>query len=146
MRRVAAELMGRDQLGRDFFARGMSETVTVKRRVEWSATLADLLRGYARVKGRKEYRPLRVDRSAILSIDDAMARLRRMTGVTLEWGALASFLPEGWLVEPAKRRSAVASTFAATLELAKRGELDIRQDDTFAPIYLRLPQAREEAA
>ena len=122
MRRVAAQLMGRDQLGRDFFARGMSETVTVKRQTEWTASLADLLRGYARVKTRDEYRPLLVDRSAIFSMDQALERLKGLMGLAIEWGQLASFLPEGWAIDPAKRRSAIASTFAAALALAKPGQ------------------------
>jgi len=137
MRRVAAQLMGRDQLGRDFFARGMSETVTVKRQTEWTASLADLLRGYARVKTRDEYRPLLVDRSAIFSMDQALERLKGLMGMAMEWGQLASFLPEAWANDPAKRRSAIASTFAAALELAKLGQLEIRQEKSFAPIYLR---------
>ena len=140
MRRVAAQLMGRDQLGRDFFARGMSETVTVKRQTEWTASLADLLRAYARVKTRDEYRPLLVDRSAIFSMDQALERLKGLMGLAIEWGQLASFLPEGWAIDPAKRRSAIASTFAAALELAKLGQIEIRQEETFAPIYLRAPQ------
>jgi segregation and condensation protein A len=137
MRRVAAQLMGRDQLGRDFFGRGMRETVTVKRQTQWIASLADLLRGYARVRTREEYRPLQVDRSAIFSMDQALERLKKLMGVAIEWGQLMSFLPEGWAVEPARRRSAVASTFAASLELAKRGEVEIRQAETFAPIFVR---------
>jgi segregation and condensation protein A len=137
MRRVAAQLMGRDQLGRDFFERGMRETVTVKRQTQWTASLADLLRGYARVRTREEYRPLQVDRSAIFSMDQALERLKKLMGVAIEWGQLMSFLPEGWAVEPARRRSAVASTFAASLELAKRGEVEIRQAETFAPIFVR---------
>ena len=140
MRRVAAQLMGRDQLGRDFFARGMSETVTVKRQTEWTASLADLLRAYARVKTRDEYQPLLVDRSAIFSMDQALERLKGLMGLAIEWGQLASFLPEGWAIDPAKRRSAIASTFAAALELAKLGQIEIRQEETFAPIYLRAPQ------
>ena len=141
MRRVAAQLMGRDQLGRDFFARGMSQTITVKRQTEWTASLADLLRGYARVKTRDEYQPLLVDRSAIFSMDQALERLKTLMGAAIEWGQLASFLPEGWAVEPARRRSAIASTFAAALELAKLGQLEIRQEETFAPIYLRAPRS-----
>jgi segregation and condensation protein A len=141
MRRVAAQLMGRDQLGRDIFARGMSETITVKRQTEWRASLSDLLRGYARVKTRDEYRPLQVNRSAIFSMDQALERLKNLIGVAMEWGQLASFLPEGWALEPAKRRSAIASTFAASLELAKIGQVEIRQEATFAPIYLRSPQS-----
>ena len=145
MRRVAAQLMGRDQLGRDFFARGMSQTVTVKRQTEWTASLADLLRGYARVKTRDEYQPLLVDRSAIFSMDQALERLKTLMGAAIEWGQLASFLPEGWAVEPAKRRSAIASTFAAALELAKLGQVEIRQEETFAPIYLRAPRSAPQS-
>jgi len=140
MRRAAAQLMGRDQLGRDFFARGMSETVTVKRQTEWTASLSDLLRSYARVKTRDEYQPFQVDRSAIYSMNQALERMKTLIGAAMEWGQLASFLPEGWALEPAKRRSAIASTFAASLELAKLGQIEIRQEETFAPIYLRTPQ------
>jgi len=145
MRRVAAQLMGRDQLGRDFFGRGMRETVTVKRQTEWTATLADLLRGYSRVRTREEYRPLQVDRSAIYSMDQALERLKTLMGVAIDWGQLTSFLPEGWGLDPVKRRSAVASTFAASLELAKRGEVELKQAETFAPIFLR-PRQRGAAA
>ena len=140
MRRAAAQLMARDQLGRDFFARGMSETVTVRRRTEWTASLSDLLRAYARVRTRDEYRPLQVDRSAIYSMDQALDRLKQMLGVAVEWGQLLSYLPDGWQIEPARRRSAVASTFAASLELAKRGVVEIRQAETFAPIFVRARQ------
>jgi len=146
MRRMAAQLMGRDQLGRDFFARGMSETVTVKRQTEWTASLADLLRGYARVKTRDEYQPLLVDRSAIFSMDQALERLKTLMGVAMEWGQLVSFLPEGWATDPARRRSAIASSFAAALELAKLGQVEIRQEKTFAPIYLRAPRRAPQCA
>jgi segregation and condensation protein A len=146
MRGAAAQLMGRDQLGRDFFARGMTETITVKRQTEWTASLADLLRAYTRIKTREEYRPLQVDRTVLYSMDQALDRLKRIMGVTIEWGQLVSFLPEEWRQEPAKRRSAIASTFAASLELAKLGEVEIRQESTFAPIYLRARRRAEAEA
>ncbi|MDT8343654.1 MAG: ScpA family protein [Thermohalobaculum sp.] len=137
MRRVAARLMARDQLGRDIFARGMTEAMTVRRRTEWSASLSDLLRAYARVKTREEYRPLQIDRTALFAIDAALDRLKSLIGQTLDWGSLAAFLPEGWGLDPARRRSALASCFAASLELAKRGEIELRQAETFAPLFLR---------
>ncbi|MCL5778547.1 segregation/condensation protein A [Limibaculum sp. FT325] len=137
MRRAAARLMARDQKGRDFFARGLTEAMTVRRRTEWSASLSDLLRAYARVKTREEYRPLQIDRDALFAIDAALDRLKSLVGQTLDWGSLAGFLPEGWALDPVKRRSALASCFAASLELAKRGEIELRQAETFAPLYLR---------
>lgn len=144
MRRVAAQLMGRDQLGRDFFARGMTESVSVKRQTTWSASLSDLLKAYAGVKTREEYQPLSFDAREVYSVEAALDRLKSLVGNMPDWGTLASYLPEGWGLEPAKRRSAMASSFTAMLELAKRGEIEIRQTEVFAPIYLR-QRARETA-
>ena len=137
MRRAAAQLMGRDQKGRDFFARGMTETVTVRRQTQWSASLADLLKAYASVKTREDYKPLHVGLRSVLELDAALDRLRACLGQMPDWSTLVSFLPEGWSLEPSKRRSAVASTFAASLELAKRGEIELRQESVFAPIFVR---------
>ncbi|MEM8790754.1 MAG: ScpA family protein [Pseudomonadota bacterium] len=137
MRKASAELMARDQLGRDFFARGMTETVTVKRETTWTATLSDLLKAYARVKTREEYKPLSVDRTQLWTMDQALDRLKSVIGEALEWRDLVGYLPEGFRLDPKKRRSAIASTFAASLELAKRGDVELSQESVFAPIYMR---------
>ncbi|HET7408616.1 MAG TPA: ScpA family protein, partial [Paracoccaceae bacterium] len=137
MREAAARLMARDRLGRDFFARGEPETVATERRTAWNVTLIDLLKAYARVQTRAEYQPLAVERPSVFTVEAAFARLRGVIGATPDWSRLAAFLPDGWRDEPARRRSAVASTFSAMLELAKQGELEIRQEAVFAPIYLR---------
>lgn len=137
MRMVAAKLMARDQLGRDFFRRGMTEAVTVRRETQWKATLSDLLKAYANVKARDDYTPLNFDPREVYAVDAAMDRLKKFLGKMPEWGTLSSFLPEGWSLEPAKRRSAMASNFTAILELAKRGEIELKQDGVFSPIFLR---------
>ncbi len=137
MRRAGARLMGRDQLGKDFFARGETERVVVKRRVEWSASLLDLMRAYSRIRTRDEYRPLHMGRPAVVTLEAALERMRSLIGSAIEWGALAAFLPEGVRGDPKLLRSAVASTFAASLEMARRGELEIRQSEAFGRISLR---------
>ena len=59
-----------------------------------------------------------------------------MVGQELDWMGLQMFLPEG-LTDGLIARSALASTFAASLELAREGKIEVRQLDTFGPIYLR---------
>ena len=137
MRDAAARLMGRDRLGRDFFARGHTHEVTRTRKVEYTATLLDLMQGYARIRTRDEFRPFVMDRDAVYTMEQALERMRGLMGYAGEWTDIASYLPEGWEVDPVRRRSATAATFAASLELVKEGHLEIRQADTFAPIQLR---------
>ncbi len=137
MREAAARLMGRDTLGRDFFARGTPESVSISRHTQYTATLLDLLQAYARLRTRDDFRPYAFDRTDVYPLETALERLRDLLGHTGSWADLANFLPPGWRGAGKRRRSALASTFAASLELVKQGQLELRQSETFSPIHLR---------
>ncbi len=137
MRDAAARLMARDQLGRDFFKRGQAEDVTRIRTVTYSATLLDLMQGYARIRTRDEFRPFVMDRDSVFTMEQALERMRPLIGFAGAWTDMETYLPEGWDSDPVRRRSATAATFAASLELVKEGHMEIKQSDTFAPIHLR---------
>jgi segregation and condensation protein A len=143
MRDAAAQLMARDQLGRDFFARGAPQPVARETRVEHEASLMDLLRAYARIKTRDDFQPLHLTRGPVLTMEQALERMRALLGTAIDWVQLAAWLPEDWRGEPKRRRSATAASFAAALELVKAGRLDLRQDAAFAPIYLRCRNGEE---
>lgn len=137
MREAAARLMARDQLGRDFFARGAPEAVIRSRQVSYSATLLDLMRAYARIRTKDEFRPFVLDRDHVFTMEQALERMRGLIGYAGEWSDLTSFLPDGWDVNPMRKRSSTAAHFAAILELAKRGQIELRQGEVFAPILIR---------
>lgn len=144
MRRAAAQLMGRDRLGRDMFARGEPQATSERRKITYEATLLDLMKAYARIKTRDDFQPFHLNRGPVYTMEQALERMRALVGAAVEWRDIASFLPEGWQVNPKKRRSAMAATFAASLELAKRGRVELRQESAFAPITLRArPDATE---
>jgi segregation and condensation protein A len=137
MRDCAAKLMARDRLGRDRFARGAQERMTTARQVRYTAGLLDLMQAYARIRTRDDFRPYTMDRDNVLTMEEALDRMRGLIGYAGEWTDLTSYLPEDWRADPKRRRSATAAHFAAALELAKAGRLRIRQAETFAPIELR---------
>ncbi|UUV04781.1 ScpA family protein [Ruegeria sp. YS9] len=137
MRDAAARLMARDQLGRDFFKRGQGEDITRIRTVTYSATLLDLMQGYARIRTRDEFRPFVMDRDSVFTMEQALERMRPLIGFAGTWTDMETYLPDGWDSDPVRRRSATAATFAASLELVKEGHMEIKQSETFAPIHLR---------
>jgi segregation and condensation protein A len=137
MRDVAAKLMARDQLGRDMFARGLTEDVARVRRVQWTASLLDLMQAYARIRTRDDFRPFVLDREAVMTMEQALERMRHLIGFAGDWTDIASYLPDGWDADPVRRRSSTAATFAASLELVKEGKIELRQSDVYAPILIR---------
>ena len=95
------------------------------------------MQGYARIRTRDDFRPFILDRDSVYTMEEALERLRGMMGYVGEWTDIMSYLPAGWTSDPVKRRSATAATFAATLELAKGGAIELRQGEVFAPIQIR---------
>ncbi|UWQ34303.1 segregation/condensation protein A [Leisingera sp. M527] len=137
MRDASARLLARDRLGRDFFARGEEESVARIKTVTYTANLLDLMQAYARIRTKEDFRPFVMDRESVFTMEEALERMRQLLGFTGGWTDLISYLPDGWHSDPVKRRSATASTFAASLQLVKEGRLELRQSEIFAPIQLR---------
>jgi segregation and condensation protein A len=136
MRDASARLVNRNRLGRDVFARGMPEMVIVEKRNAYSASLYDLLTAYAQQRQKQAINNVTIARRGVWSLKDARDILTRLVGAASDWTALESFLI-AYMTSPEERRTAIASSFAATLELVRDGTMDVRQDQTFAPIYLR---------
>jgi segregation and condensation protein A len=141
MQRAGASLMARPQLGRDVFARGMPDGLKVITRPVYELQLFELLRAYAEQHRRQHTSVLTILPSSLHSLDEAMHRLRQLVGQVPEWRDLMAFLP-GELRGGVFGRSALASTFAASLELARSQQIELRQDRPFGPIYLRSPAGR----
>ncbi|MFM7349969.1 MAG: segregation and condensation protein A [Erythrobacter sp.] len=135
MREAAARLMGRDRIGRDVFLRGSTEGLRTDRKTVWRSDLFSLIQAYGQVKARTAPRIYHVANRPVMTLDSALERVAAMLGVTLEWMEIRDFLPPH--ASPALRRSALASSFVAALELTKRGTAELEQDGAFAPLRIR---------
>lgn len=140
MREAGARLMARDRTGRDVFLRGAPEGLRTVRRAAWQAEIFDLIAAYGRISART--RPVMhvvADRE-VMTLEAALERVSMLVGERVDWSVIESFLPEAAIVEEGGRlrRSALASSFVAALELARQGKIELRQASPFAPLYLRV--------
>lgn len=137
MRDAGTRLMARPMVGRDWFARGEPPPDLVVRTTVYDLSLYDLLKAYGTIQGRNAGGgALHIQASNLFSTEAALERLTAMLGRVPGWATLFSFLPAD-LKDPLQVRSAIASHFSASLELAKAGKLAIRQDGAFQPIFLK---------
>jgi segregation and condensation protein A len=134
MREAGARLMARDRMGRDVFERGAPEGLKSIRTAAWRVDLYEMLEAYGRVSARS--RPVMhvVADRAVMTLETALARVSALLGERIDWSEIASFLPDA---DVRLRRSALASSFVAALELARQGKVELRQTEPFAPLYLR---------
>jgi segregation and condensation protein A len=135
MREAAARLMARDRIGRDVFVRGAPEGLRTDRKILWRSDMFALIQAYGQVKARTAPRIYHVANRPVMTLDSALERVSAMLGVTLEWMEIRDFLPPH--ASPELKRSALASSFVAALELAKRGRAELEQEGAFEPLRIR---------
>ena len=137
MREASANLMKRPQLGHDVFNRGAPQALVVEVTREYADNLIDLLKAYAtRRQIKTAHQSYTVKRQRTWSIKEAREAIERLVGTMDEWGTFDSWL-EGFMATTETRRSMRASSFTASLELARDGRIELRQEEAFRPIYLR---------
>lgn len=141
MQKAGKSLMERPQRGRDVFSRPIAHdarTIEIETHLIADIKLFDLLKAYGDIERRKTPPTLKIPRSSLVSVEQAVERIRRLLSVAahVQWVELLEFIPQTQK-RPVTRRSALASTFAASLDLAKRGEVEILQNAPFAALYLR---------
>jgi segregation and condensation protein A len=152
MQQAGARLLALPQLGRELFARGAPEPIVIDRRHVFALSLYELLTAYGLHLARQDQRLYTIEPNLLHSIESVIERLSQMIGRLPGWTLLSQFLPgyDSLAVEGGEQRrlvgrSALAATFGASLELAKRGVVAIRQDGNFEPIYIR-PQKGDKSA
>ena len=135
MREAGARLIGRDRVGRDVFVRDAPEGLRVLKKALWQANAFDLYAAYGRVRARTQPAMHVVAHRSVMTLEDAIQRVAAMLGQAVEWTTLEAFLPA--TLDPAFRKSALASSFVAALELARQGRLVIEQDGAFTDILVK---------
>ncbi|MBD3729756.1 MAG: segregation/condensation protein A [Sphingomonadales bacterium] len=135
MRDAAARLMARDRVGRDTFLRAAPEGLRTDRKTVWQCEWYALVQAYGQVKARTAPAIHMVRERPVMTLESALNRVSSMLGVTLDWIVLEDFLPPH--AEPRLRRSAMASSFVAALELARLGKAELAQEEIFGPLRLR---------
>jgi segregation and condensation protein A len=136
IRKAAEFLINRPRLGRDVLARGEPEPIETSRRLSYQAGLYDLLAAYARQAQRHALARVRFKVREVWSLAEAREALTRLVGEQSDWTAFDDFLLAA-CADSGMRRSARASAFSASLELAREGKIELRQEKTFAPLWLR---------
>lgn len=144
MQDAGQKLLSQPQLNKNFYGRGMTEKLVTISENSYQLELYDLLAAYGSVYQRKESRTFDITPTHLFSVEDAIIRLRHILGNIPSWSTLKDFIPIASHNDPVIRRSAVASTFVATLELAKNGMIELRQDKSFGDIQLRAVPKDEE--
>ncbi len=145
MRAKGNELMARPQLGQEFFAVGAPLGRNTVSKIEYKSELFDLLKAYSALQQRQVVQGYKVKRRKVWSIKKARNRLSSLLGMSIEWAPINELIAS-FMGTESPMKTTVASTFGATLEMARDGVIEIKQSGPFQPLYVKSTPNVEESA
>ena len=137
IRLLSDQMLKRKRLGRDVFMRGIKGKIRSIYNSEYSLTLYELLKTYSSFIMKKDFQRINIHKLPVLTTEDGIKRIKEFFGKLLDWKNLNDLIPTNFLSENKLRRSGTAGIFAASLELAKEGDLSIKQNKLFDDIYIK---------
>jgi segregation and condensation protein A len=137
MQKAAKSIFELPQLGSDIFMRGLPEKLEVIEKPIYHLPIYDLLSALGAPLRRRKPETYDIKPNRLYTMEESLTRMRRMLGGFMDWGSLQLFIPSLLGHDTLEVRSAIASTFAAALEMVKEGQVEIRQGQSFSTIYLR---------
>tara|TARA_B100000700_G_scaffold245261_1_gene273681 strand:- start:88 stop:822 length:735 start_codon:yes stop_codon:yes gene_type:complete len=137
IRLLSDQMLKGKRLGREIFLRGIKGKIRSIYSSKYSLTLYELLKSYSSVVMKKEFQRINIPKLPVLTTEDGIKRIKEFFGKLLEWKKLNDLLPNSFLFEKNQRRSGTAGLLAGSLELAKEGNLQIKQNKLFDEIYIK---------
>jgi segregation and condensation protein A len=136
IRAAAEKLVNNPRLGRDMFLNGAPQGIMTVRHASYKTNLYDLLQAYASQRQTQVLSKVTLKHRIVWSLQEAREALERLAGRISEWSTLDQFLVD-YFTTPEMARTVKASTFSASLEMVREGTIELRQDEPFAPIWVR---------
>ena len=136
MQKASEQLIILPKLGENRFVRGEDNSNIDIIKYEYEPNLYQLLIAYGQINNSSKNIELTIENSKLYSVQEAMERLAKLIKTSSKWVELKEFLPEK-LNNKLNDNSAISSYFLASLELANKGDLKIRQENPFETIWMR---------
>ena len=137
IRLLSDQMLKRKRLGREIRTRGMKSGIRSIYNSEYNINLFDLMKSYATVLMTKDFQKINIPKLPVFTTEEGIKTIRNFFGKLLDWKKLEDLIPENFRNNKKFKRSGVAGIFAGSLELAKEGNLKIKQKDLYEDIYIK---------
>tara|TARA_B100002051_G_C16715183_1_gene628941 strand:+ start:300 stop:1034 length:735 start_codon:yes stop_codon:yes gene_type:complete len=137
IRLLSDQMLKRKRLGRDVFLRGMKGKIKSIYSSKYSLTLFELLKTYSTIIMTKDFQKMNIPKLPVFTTEDGISRIKQFFGKLNDWKNLEDLLPENIIKNKKLKKTGNAGIFAGSLELAKEGNISIKQEKLFDKIFIK---------
>jgi len=137
IRLLSDQMLKRKRLGKDVFMKGIRGNIRSIYSSKYTLTLYELLKSYSTIIMTKDFQRINIPKLPVFTSEDAIFVIKKFFGKLVKWKNIDELIPKNFKTSKVLKRTGKAGIFAGSLELAKEGNITIKQDKYFDNIYIR---------
>ena len=137
IRLLSDQMLKRKRLGKDIFMRGVKGQIKSIYSSEYNVSLFELLKTYANIIMTKDFQRINIPRLPVFTTEDGINEIKKYFGKLKNWKNLEDLIPKNFNKKNNLRRTGQAGIFAGSLELAKEGNISLKQEKLFDKILIK---------
>ena len=137
IRLLSDQMLKRKRLGKDIFMRGIRGNIKSIYSTKYSLTLFEILKTYSSVIMSRDFQVINIPKLPVFTNEEGINRIKEFYGKLNDWKNIDELLPKNFSESKNLKRSSKAGIFSGSLELAKEGNISIKQNNLFDDIYIK---------
>ena len=137
IRLLSDQMLKRKRLGKDIFMRGMKGNIRSIYNTKYSLTLFEILKAYSTIIMTKDFQKMNIPKLAVFTTEEGIKRIKEFFGKLTKWKNLNELIPLNFASSKNFKSTGKAGLFSGSLELAKEGNISIKQDKLFEDIFIK---------
>ena len=137
IRLLSDQMLKRKRLGKDIFMRGVRGQIRSIYSSEYSLSLFELLKTYSSIIMTKDFQRINIPKLPVFTTEEGINQIKSFFGKLNDWKNIDDLIPKTFITKKKYKKTGKAGIFAGSLELAKEGNIKIKQDTLFGDIFVR---------
>ena len=137
IRLLSDQMLKRKRLGKDIFMRGIRGKIKSIYSSKYSLTMFEILKSYSSIIMSREFQKMNIPRLPVFTTEEGIKRIKEFFGKLNDWKNINDLLPKNFSKSNSFKRTGKAGIFAGSLELAKEGNISIKQKNLFDDVFIK---------
>ena len=137
IRLLSDQMLKRKRLGKDIFMRGIRGNIKSIYTSKYSLTLFEIFKSYSTIIMSRDFQKMNIPRLPVLTTEEGIKRIREFFGKLTDWKNIDDLIPSNFLENKNLKKTGKSGIFAGSLELAKEGNISIKQENLFDDIFIK---------
>ena len=137
IRLLSDQMLKRKRLGKDIFMRGIRGKIKSIYSSKYSLTMFEILKSYSSIIMSREFQRMNIPRLPVFTTEEGIKRIKEFFGKLNDWKNINELMPLNLSKNKKFNRTGKAGIFAGSLELAKEGNISIKQNNLFDDIFIK---------